>query len=388
MWRDISWFLFAALVLLSTSGTSARPPLNSKYPITIFRIPARRPVPRNGPTPRPTAQPSPAPSGPPTREKNGIRVVLDGGNATRGRVEVSYKIPGLEVRWLPLCGVHFTDEQAQIMCQMLGYRFGRKYYSTEAVYPARPSNAGSGYSPVNLSYCDAEGGRRRRRGRSLQSLFAGEVNAPPTAPYRCYIAYAGPECPDTGPFAAVECAGRPFPPAPPPPPTPPAPPPPPVSKKDTIRLIGGRSIDASSLLEPNLCVGKAQELCQSGYSRVELLVADASGSGQEVWSPVCYPEDEQLGAKLAKLVCEQFYYYPWAKTIPWYVSSAPGPVAFPILQGDTAPGGFTPDAYTTYTSFGGSVEASTYYLQQTSLQLSSTPCDTGLMAVQCWIAVA
>lgn len=64
------------------------------------------------------------------------------------------------------------------------------------------------YSPVNLSYCDAEGGRRRRRGRSLQSLFAGEVNAPPTAPYRCYIAYAGPECPDTGPFAAVECAGE------------------------------------------------------------------------------------------------------------------------------------------------------------------------------------
>lgn len=37
--------------------------------------------------------------------------------------------------------------------------------------------------------------------------------------------------------------------------------------------------------------------------------------------------------------------------------------------GDTAPGGFTPDAYTTYTSFGGSVEASTYYLQQTSLQV-------------------
>lgn len=35
-------------------------------------------------------------------EKNGIRVVLDGGNATRGRVEVSYKIPGLEVRWLPV----------------------------------------------------------------------------------------------------------------------------------------------------------------------------------------------------------------------------------------------------------------------------------------------
>ncbi len=65
------------------------------------------------------------------------------------------------------------------------------------------------YSPVELAYCDAnaEGGRRRRRGRSLAALFFGEVSSPPTAPYRCYIKYAGPECPDIGPFAAVECAG-------------------------------------------------------------------------------------------------------------------------------------------------------------------------------------
>ncbi len=63
-------------------------------------------------------------------------------------------------------------------------------------------------------------------------------------------------------------------------------------------------------------------------------MADASGSDQEVWSPVCYPEDETLRQQLAKLACEQFHYYPWARTTPWYMMPKPGPVAFPIPQGE------------------------------------------------------
>ncbi len=108
----------------------------------------------------------------------------------------------------------------------------------------------------------------------------------------------------------------------------------PVSKQDTIRLIGGRAHGVTSLLEPNLCVNGAWRLCASGYSRVEVLVADASGSGQEVWSPVCYPEDAALRQQLAKLVCEQYYYYPWAEPVFWYISSVAGDSAFPIPRGE------------------------------------------------------
>ncbi len=102
-------------------------------------------------------------------------------------------------------------------------------------------------------------------------------------------------------------------------------------------MLGGR-VPPHDPVEPNLCVGEARTaLCDVDYavfSRVEVLVADASGSGQEVWSPVCYPEDATLRQQLAKLACEQFYYYPWARTSPWYMRSEPGPVAFPMPQGE------------------------------------------------------
>ncbi len=56
-------------------------------------------------------------------EKNGIRVVLDGDtNGTRGRVEVSYKVPGLgdeQVRWLP---VRRTGTQLPQCCDMTHWR--------------------------------------------------------------------------------------------------------------------------------------------------------------------------------------------------------------------------------------------------------------------------
>ncbi len=63
------------------------------------------------------------------------------------------------------------------------------------------------YFPVHLKHCDAAAGGRWR-GCDVSVLFLEEVASPPAAPYRCCITYAGPECPDIGPFAAVECAGK------------------------------------------------------------------------------------------------------------------------------------------------------------------------------------
>lgn len=63
-------------------------------------------------------------------------------------------------------------------------------------------------------------------------------------------------------------------------------------------------------------------------------MADASGSVQEVWSPVCYPEDATLRQQLAKLVCEQFHYYPWAEPVYWYIAPVSGDTAFPMPRSE------------------------------------------------------
>ncbi len=61
------------------------------------------------------------------------------------------------------------------------------------------------YFPIQLEDCYTAAGWR---GCGASALFEEEVASPPAAPYRCCIVYAGRECPDIGPFAAVECAGK------------------------------------------------------------------------------------------------------------------------------------------------------------------------------------
>ncbi|PNH10771.1 hypothetical protein TSOC_002457 [Tetrabaena socialis] len=91
--------------------------------------------------------------------KNGVRLV--GGSGLRGRLEVSSVDGWLTnyeegvVAWRPVCDSGFFDDSmAQagqgagsrvswvVMCEMLGYGFGRKYYTTAVAF-REPSDTAS-----------------------------------------------------------------------------------------------------------------------------------------------------------------------------------------------------------------------------------------------------
>ncbi|PNW77966.1 hypothetical protein CHLRE_10g458800v5 [Chlamydomonas reinhardtii] len=430
--------LLLAVLLLSAAVVHAQPALttNRKSPSPKPSPKPSPPKPPSPPSPKPPPKPRPSPkkkspkpkkSPPPpafVRAKNGIRLV--DGAGPRGRLEVSSTdgwVSGLydgSVAWRPLCdsGV-FDDYTAQTMCEMLDYKYGRKYYTAKVAYPnsynkseyasqdpldylscysnspdgaRRMLHAGSSAShTLNTAGAAAmgeeEGAHRELRGgghaRKLTAPLRGDVNTPPESPYSC--AFRLGECTYDGPLVGIECSMTEFPPAPPPPPSPPNPPPAPPPKSGKIRLIGGSYMPGD--IEPNLCNAGSDVWpdCQ-GFGRVEVQVPDAGGN--LIWAPLCpaFDGDESFVADVA---CKQAFDWPDKPKPSFFVSGNP------LLPGWTIPTSpvtnaayFNPAAYTGWASIVGGDVTTALSLQELDLQVTTEPCPTGYMfAVYCQISM-
>ncbi|KAG2450002.1 hypothetical protein HYH02_000106 [Chlamydomonas schloesseri] len=93
-----------------------------------------------------------------------IRLTNDDGEG-RGRVEV---FPTKDFRyqsWMPFCDRGFDEDDAATLCSLLGYKFGRKYYTVEANYPgADETSAPRRLQNLNCVDRSTRSGRRKLRG--------------------------------------------------------------------------------------------------------------------------------------------------------------------------------------------------------------------------------
>ncbi|KAG2497018.1 hypothetical protein HYH03_005021 [Edaphochlamys debaryana] len=367
----------------------------------------------------------------PVRNKNGIRLVK--GKGSKGRLEISSKdqwlvTPGdaKGTAWRPMCDVgSYSDELAQTMCELLGYKYGRKYYT--AAVNSRPYNAAVAADwrthPVDYMYCgdvDDTAGHRRllrdvprrqhtgaerlgaegragsgaassnamlrgRTGRDLQSVFFGEVNIPAAAKVSCEFRMGS--CNFTGPLAGLECANKPFKPLPSPSPSPSpseSQPPPPPPKQASIRLRGDFA-GALDALEPNLC-----DLGDCSFGRAEIQVEDPSKPGELVWAPLCAPLNMSSADWLVDIACKQATGYP--DSMPgtiWHVNGEPGE-PFPVPTGNvTTPGDFDPAAYPVWASVvGEETDAEPQRIQDLTLALNASCPGEALLSLRCSILMA
>ncbi|KXZ46973.1 hypothetical protein GPECTOR_39g467 [Gonium pectorale] len=232
------------------------------------------------------------------RNDNGIRIV--GGSGAAGRLEVSSKdswVAGDKpVGWRPVCDdAYFDNTMAQVMCKLLGYTYGRQFFSPTVTYRAPDPNATRTGGPVGSMTCFPQRAAGRllqgvasfddeadaaqtdeplilqrkggaQRGRALAPL-RGSVNTPRKAPYGCNFLLGS--CDYTGPLAGIECSVPPF-----------TSPPSPVQQSSLIRMVGGQSSTGGA--EANLCDGEYDFRCAI-YGRAELLVEDWPGSRPGKW---------------------------------------------------------------------------------------------------------
>ncbi|KAG2449417.1 hypothetical protein HYH02_005566 [Chlamydomonas schloesseri] len=379
----------------STSLHRLPPPRRASPPPTKSRTSPPASIPKSpSHSTRPGAKPSQrAPPSSLPYEGNGVRVVGDQGG--RGRLEIAAVEYDGTVNWRPVCASgEFDNKVAQVMCEMMGYIYGRTYYTAEVAFntslsasqqtvdsiqyclPNTPMPPASVYSDAPPVSEDQSGGghrhyRRRRTlmyaGGSLTAAGAGaqqqqqqqqsrqlrrvggarglaavrlyNIDAPLDAPYFCAFTVGSCRSAAFGPLAGVECALFEFPPAPPPPPAPPRTPltppaPPPLSS--TIRMFGGSPRGAKPAVEPNLCSGTLPNWpgC-STYGRVELLLV-SNGNGNLIWAPLCLPSPDgsisstQLASQLAVKACKQVL--NWSKNVKpvFYVNGYPLSPGFAI----------------------------------------------------------
>ncbi|GFR50733.1 hypothetical protein Agub_g12990 [Astrephomene gubernaculifera] len=365
--------------------------------------------------------PKPPPA--PIRERNGVR--LTGGSGSKGRLEVSSTASWLTdgtpgaVTWRPLCDDDsLGDSLPQIACEMLGYKYGRRYYSPDVNYREADPNATRMDAPLGYMYCSKKGSHRRlasshaadneeaagmsaaaaldldqgssssrvRGGRALLAPLRGSVNTPAKSPYSCSFRLG--DCGYPGPMAGVECSNSLLPPAPPPPPVPPTPPPAPPPKSDSIRLVGGANTD--SRVEPNLCSSPEDPLC-AFFGRVEVQVAAPDNSSALVWAPLCALGDQLSGYSFGKLVCNQVANWPDDNTrVYWLVHATLAESPFTIPQGTvTEEGAFNPAQYGTWATVVGGDLDNALRVQELDVQVSTSQCDSGAMfAVRCDTLVA
>ncbi|GIL73616.1 hypothetical protein Vretifemale_3779, partial [Volvox reticuliferus] len=163
----------------------------------------------------------------PTVTKNCVRLV--GGSGGKGRVEITsaYLTPTGGSKWIPLCEGGLPT--AQIVCELLGFKYGSFYTEPSIQFPANSSYNSSATSmyciqkpprvgghrhmlrevdpkPLAIAAAAAENGdldkQHQQRDRSLsETLYP--VSFPKNAPYECYVRRGN--CHPDGPFAAVEC---------------------------------------------------------------------------------------------------------------------------------------------------------------------------------------
>ncbi|GIL49679.1 hypothetical protein Vafri_5996 [Volvox africanus] len=342
------------------------------------------------------------------RNKNGVRITLDSG--PRGRLEIStndLQFPGSngsKTVWLPVCSDGFTDAKAETMCQLLGYKSGRTYYTEVVANSPIPSNgvAARYINCKNFTYQN-----RRLRGISssdeandrtnnqihARSLSYREYSVviPRRASLVCgfFIGLCAPQ----GPFAGIQCTDNALPASPtlsPPPSLPPY--------EDYIRLVGGKLPSGLRSVESNLCPPSHGELCRN-YGRLELRVPAPNGNSGDVWAPLCAVESSDdtaeaaaaLSAMIVNVACQQAYGWPSLKPMPTHIVSGflpvQEPLTFQVPQGPVAAapiGGsaFDPSAVAAWVTISSHPGNTPSMLQDGSLTVSTQPCKS-LLAIQC-----
>ncbi|GIL73473.1 hypothetical protein Vretifemale_3591 [Volvox reticuliferus] len=295
------------------------------------------------------------------------------------------------------------------MCQLLGYKSGRTYYTDSVANSPIPSNgfAARFINCKNSTYpnrrlygigsaddtADVRTGNRIHA-RSL-SYRQYAVAIPRRASITCgfFIGLCAPQ----GPFAGIQCSDNPLLPAAPTSLPPPSRPP----YEDYIRLVGGQFPWDSRRVESNLCPTSNQELCED-FGRLELRVPALNGdTSGDVWAPLCAVESDNenaesaaaLRATIATVACQQVYGWPKLRPMPTLIVSGSlpteEPLVFQVPQGpvdpSTAPArGSTFDpravsAWVTITNHPGNTPS---MLQDGSLTVSTTPCKR-LFALRC-----
>ncbi|KXZ42231.1 hypothetical protein GPECTOR_178g240 [Gonium pectorale] len=342
-------------------------------------------------------------------EYYGVR--LAGGSGSVGRLEMRSSANFLG-QWLPVCDDDsFRSTQStrreypRIMCQLLGYPYGRHTYLDELIY--RPGDA-SLSRPVKINFCSAkassEGGRhllgRLGEGsdaggsslvegdrRQLYSPIVGTIDAAPDAPYECQIQSG--LCDKTGPLVALECSHTLLPELPRPP-VRPVPGPTSAWGSGSVRLMGGVGqywlgmvgIQGvmSFRVEPNLCNYKNIGDCL--YGRVEIEVPAPGGGNGTVWAPLCAPPPDVSAFDLARLMCRQLLGLRPTSSVD-YISGASTP--FDIPQGPvTTEGHFNPAKYAAWANIMGGTISLVAAVQDLSLNVTSSPCADGkLFAAMC-----
>ncbi|GLI64604.1 hypothetical protein VaNZ11_007911 [Volvox africanus] len=336
------------------------------------------------------------------RNKNGVRLTLDSG--PRGRLEISTNDPlfpgtnaGSKTVWLPVCSEGFTDGEAETMCQLLGYKSGRTYYTDVVANSPIPSN-GVAARYVNckpypnrrlrgISSIDKANDRTSNQihARSL-SYREYSVGIPRRASLMCgfFIGLCAPQ----GPFAGIQCTDNALPAAPTSSPSPSLPP-----YEDYVRLVGGNLPSGFRSVESNLCPPSHEELCRN-YGRLELRVSAPNGESGDVWAPLCSVESSNdtksaaaLRTTIVNVACQQAYGWPSLRPMPTRIVSGllpvQEPLAFQVPQAASVGGStFNPvavSAWVTITSHPGNTPS---MLQDGSLTVSTQPCKS-LFAIQC-----
>ncbi|GIL57426.1 hypothetical protein Vafri_12651 [Volvox africanus] len=334
-----------------------------------------------------------------TYTKNGVRLI--GGNKSVGRVEV---LSEQQQQWFQVCDAGFRDDLALVLCKMLGYKYGRKYFAPDIVFPKNFTER-----IASTLICEAVlggGGRRLiqerstnlrvgddsqsvRRGRDLRSLNWDRIDSPASAPYDCqFRAFV---CNPAGPVTGLQCSSTSLPPAPSPPPQPPNPPPAPPSIASMIRIFvtdNDMPVTSDGFVEPNLCANpKSANLCDKYFGRAEIQINNTDPKvPTKIWAPVCGITKFSLASEVANVACEQRYqiqYLPWIGDA-YYISSLASRVPFYIPTQAVSPGDFNPAAVKAYVTITGKKSDNPTKLQDFKYTVSKNGCNSrALLAFRC-----
>ncbi|KAG2490983.1 hypothetical protein HYH03_010656 [Edaphochlamys debaryana] len=339
-----------------------------------------------------------------------------------GRVEALFLRYGNPSNgWTPFCDEAFTEENAQAVCEILGYKYGRKHYAANVTFPTA-AQPGTTQRLRNLD-CSAPARRRlrsssagagasqglRRAGRRLQGLdefgeydtgsvwgrYPQEVDIQssgnPSSDSSCKAERLWYPCDTSRHLAGAECSNTVFTTAPPPMALPPSPPPPPPDKSPFVRYVldeaGWGPHGDEHVIEPNLCT--STDPLNPCPGRAELLVPSPSDPSQTVFAPLCGFDPAvkpDFADRVAQHVCDMVYDAPATKTHGVMVTGKAGAVAFAIPSGPvTAEGHFDPSKVAAWAHITAPTNPDDVYRPARLMQgnpdfkVTSEPCTSGLL---------
>ncbi|GIL60298.1 hypothetical protein Vafri_14927 [Volvox africanus] len=346
-----------------------------------------------------------------TYTQNGVRLV--GGDESHGRVEVLPRQPWASKTWVQVCDSSFTDLMAENLCQILGYQFGRKYYTEAIAFPGSKVTSikasgiscfvgSSGYrreldeeglisaDDDAVTHQDVDTGGVSRQGRKLLAPLWGYIDAPELSPTVCQFRVG--TCNPVGPVAGLQCSNLSLPSAPLPPPAPPSPPPPPPAASNLIRFLASYTSRGDGPIEPNLCNNTNTSSVCNAYGRIEIQINYTINQiCQKIWVPVCNISDPTLASKVAKLACEQRFQerrLPWLPNV-WYISARVSTTPFYIPSANQVVdrGDFNSTAVKRYLTINGGNVSKAKALQELRWKATSAPCrNNAMLAIGCSLA--